>query len=562
MPRMIPTPISPATRSEAEKTLYAALRDALDDDFVVFHSVAWQGLGADGRRRDGEADFLIAHPELGLLVLEVKGGAIHWDPGTGAWTSTGLGGRVSPIHNPFDQAKASKYALRDYLDRALPARLRPPHGRITLGHAVAFPDVVVGSALLGPDKPREIVLDKADLADVAGWVRRALAYWGCSPLGRDGVDAVLQLLAQPRELRPALWGDIALWQKALITLTDQQFNILTTLNRRRRAKICGCAGSGKTLIAVEKATRLAAGGMQVLLTCFNTRLAEDLRTRLAKHANLTVLTFHDLCKKLAEEAGVLPTMGDDEQDFYDRQLPEALMTAAEKLGPRYDALIVDEGQDFADEWWVPLQMTLRDPDEGILYIFYDDNQKLYARSRQLPIHDEPFELSANCRTTRRIHQQVMRFYQGQIQPSSEGPEGIPPEVILCEGKRPFVPDLQRVLDRLIGEEGVPPEHITVLAGARLDWLMRHANVVRPRLSDQLPRRADAVYCSTVHSFKGLESPVVILTNVDASWLQNWTVELPRLLYVACSRASAHLIVLLGKDRGNAAVHDAFDVTRR
>lgn len=66
----------------------------------------------------------------------------------------------------------------------------------------------------------------------------------------------------------------------------------------------------------------------------------------------------------------------------------------------------------------------------------------------------------------------------------------------------------------------------------------------------------------MHGFKGLESPVVILTNVDASWLQHWTVELPRLLYVACSRASAHLIVLLGKDRGNAAVHDAFDVTRR
>ena len=54
MPRMIPTPISPATKSDAERMLYDALRDALDDDFIVFHGVAWQGVGADGRPRSGQ----------------------------------------------------------------------------------------------------------------------------------------------------------------------------------------------------------------------------------------------------------------------------------------------------------------------------------------------------------------------------------------------------------------------------------------------------------------------------------------------------------------------------
>jgi hypothetical protein len=550
---MLPTPISPATQSDAERALYDALRASLDDDFVVFHGVAWQGVDAGGRPRDGEADFVIAHPQRGLLVVEVKGGAIAWDPRSGAWTSVSRGGRVNAIHNPFEQAKDSKYALRDHLSRVAPSL-----GRCMLGHAVAFPDVVVGNGLLGPDKPRQIVLDQTDLADVRQWVLGALAHWSCSPLGREGMEALMRLLANPRQLRPALWGEIALWQRQLITLTQQQFGVLNMLNRRRRAAICGCAGSGKTLIAAEKATRLAASGMQVLLTCYNKRLAAELQVKLAGCTNLTVLTFHDLCAKLAEEAGVLPK-ATDEQVFFDVQLPEAMMHAADALGPRFDAIVVDEGQDFADDWWVPLQMTLRDPDDGILYIFYDDNQKLYARSRRLPISDAPFELSANCRSTRRIHQQVMRFYQGQVQPSSAGPEGVAPEVILCEGKRPFTQDLQRVLDRLINDEHVPPEHITILAGARLDWLMKHANAIRPRLSDQLPRQNDgrSVCCSTVAGFKGLESPVVILTNVDPSWLHDWTVDLPKLLYVACSRASAHLIVLLGKDRGDASVHQAF-----
>ncbi|BCX02765.1 MAG: DNA helicase [Candidatus Roseilinea sp.] len=557
MARMIPAPIAVETKSDAERLLYECFRQSLGDDYAVFHSVAWQSVTADGRPRDGEADFVIAHPQNGILVIEVKGGAIAWNPQTGEWTSTGRSGRVSRIHDPFAQAREGKYALRDALQRSAPG-LR----QFLLGHAVAFPDVVVGDDLLGPDKPRAIVLDRSDLADLAGWVARAMRHCQgesrCDAVARLAAhDALMKLLAAPRELRPALWGEIARWQHELIRLTDQQFAILNMLNRQRRAKICGCAGSGKTLLAVEKATRLAQQGMRVLLTCFNKRLAAELQGRLAGRANLDVLNFHDLCARFAEEAGVLPVMGDDEQAFYDRQLPEALLAAVERLGPRFDAIVADEGQDFADEWWVPLQMTLRDPDGGILYIFYDDNQKLYPRSRQLPISGEPFELTVNCRSTQRIHAQVMKFYQGQTQPLSGGPEGVPPEIVWCEGKRPFIPELQRVLDRLIGEERVPPEHITVLAGARLEWLMKHATVLRPHLTDDPARRGEAIYCATVHSFKGLESPVVILTNVDVSWIGDWMKDVPRLLYVACSRASAHLIVLLAREGGDAMVRQAF-----
>lgn len=557
MARMIPASIAAETKSSAERLLYERFRQSLGDDYAVFHRVAWQGVTADGRPRDGEADFVIAHPQGGILVVEVKGGAIAWNPQTGEWTSTSRSGRVSRIHDPFAQARESKYALRDALQQCAPGLRQLP-----LGHAVAFPDVVAGDDLLGPDKPRAIVLDQSDLADLAGWVARAMRHWQgesrCDAVSRLAAhDALMKLLAAPRELRPALWGEIAQWQRELIRLTDQQFAILNMLNRQRRAKICGCAGSGKTLIAVEKATRLAQQGMRVLLTCFNKRLAAELQGRLAGRANLDVLNFHDLCAKFAEEAGVLPTMGDDERVFYDRDLPEAMMAAVEKLGPCYDAIVADEGQDFADEWWVPLQMTLRDPEGGILYIFYDDNQKLYPRSRCLPIPGEPFELTINCRSTQRIHAQVMKFYQGQSQPLASGPEGVPPEIVWCAGKRPFISELQRVLDRLIGEERVPPEHITVLTGARLDWLMKHANVLRPRLTDNPARRGEAIYCATVHSFKGLESPVVILTNVDVSWIGDWMKDVPRLLYVACSRASTHLIVLLAREGGDAMVHRAF-----
>ena len=57
---------------------------------------------------------------------------------------------------------------------------------------------------------------------------------------------------------------------------------------------------------------------------------------------------------------------------------------------RYDALIVDEAQDFHPDWWVPLQLLLEDPDEGSLYVFYDDNQRIFAVPKEARISAEPF----------------------------------------------------------------------------------------------------------------------------------------------------------------------------
>jgi hypothetical protein len=63
------------------------------------------------------------------------------------------------------------------------------------------------------------------------------------------------------------------------------------------------------------------------------------------------------------------THGDrDAREFWDEQLPAYLAEAVDALGPRFDALIVDEAQDFDEAWWLPLQMLLRDPDHGIVYV--------------------------------------------------------------------------------------------------------------------------------------------------------------------------------------------------
>jgi predicted ATPase len=546
MARMYPNQLSPDTKSAAERRLYQAFQDELDNSYTVFHSVAWQSLDGEGRPRDGEADFVIVHPTRGILTLEAKGGTIRCDPGTGYWTSTDRHGRIYDIKDPFAQARSSKYALQDQLRAMLHM---PPQRRINIGHAVAFPDVVVGEVLLGPDKPREIVLDATNLANIPIWVARTLAYWRGPETQRDtapgeaAVQALMDLLGKVRELRPAMWGEFVQEKEQLIRLTEQQYLILDALNRQRRAAICGCAGSGKTMLATEKATRLTRQGFRVLLTCFNKHLATDLQARLKPSPNLDVVNFHALCYNLAQRAGVLPVKRNDDT-FFNRQLPEALMDAADALSIRYDAIVVDEGQDFREDWWIPLQTLLRDPDHGILYIFFDDNQRLYVPDSAFPIQQPPYPLTVNCRNTQNIHQTVVQFYKAEASPTARGPLGRPVDVVSYDNPPRLRSTLQAVLHRLTVEERIPTDEIVVLTPRSLskNRLIDVSTSGEPQVTDTWPPSPGQVYCTTIYDFKGLERAVVILADIH-HWPPEWD-EMIKLLYVGCSRARNHLIALM------------------
>lgn len=551
MAKLYPDPIDPDTTSPAERELYRLFREQLSDDYIIFHGAAWQSLDNRGRRRDGEADFVVAHPRSGILVIEVKGGTIAFDARRGQWWSTSASGHTVPIKNPFQQAKASAYALADELS----ARLGASEPSFWIGHAVAFPDVVVREPWLGPDKPRAIVMDSTDTANLSAWVGRAMSHYRGRATAASGlnqsraVDLLVALLGKSWQLRPALWGDFVREEAELMRLTEQQFRLLDALSRHDRALISGCAGSGKTLLASEKASRLARQGFRTLLTCYNKKLAAYLRQRLGGRERLLVSHYHELCHEFARQAGTLPPeIKDYDTEFFNRVLPECLLEAiVRKPELRFDAIVVDEGQDFDPDWWVTLVELLQDPERGILYIFYDDNQSLYAERLALPISDAPYCLTVNCRNTQSIHKQTMRFYRADHRPTSLGPAGRPIEVHTYRNRAELRHTLRLTLERLTGEEAVPADEIVVLTPCSRERseLWSDPQYGDLTLSDAPTNSPHCVLWSTVHGFKGLERPVVILAELEA-----WRSEdesLSQLLYVACSRARNHLIVLLAED---------------
>ncbi len=560
MAKIFPGAVQWTPEREAERVVYEACRDQLAGDYTVFYSAKWQWRDRNRRApRDGEADFVIAHPTYGVLVLEVKGGQISYDPPSNRWTSLARGGTLYSIKDPAEQAMSSKHTLLDVLKELLNTQRLD----VTFGHAVVFPAIVEGSQRRLLHLPREILADQVDLTRFAAWVAGVFSYYqGTFPLqaqsARPVVEELKRLLAQPTQFRPALWGQAATETQQLLTLTQEQHSVLDLLNRRRRAAIYGCAGSGKTLLAVEKATRLARQGFRVLLTCYNKQLAADLQARLAGDPSLagkdlTILHFHELCRTLIRAAGQpLPEAGvPNDTVYYDEVLPNALLDAAAQLGTCYDAIVVDEGQDFLNAWWDILEMLLADRIESILYIFYDDNQRLFVRDSRFPIAEPPFPLTRNCRNTQRIHAVVLKFYQGLDRPTALGPPGRRVEVISDFADPAALPTrLMALLTHLHGEEQIPLREIVVLTpfSRRTSLLWRESPPGSITLTDDPATLTqpppNQVFCSTIQAFKGLDRSVVVLAELER-WNLSWN-DVEPLLYVASSRARNHLIVLLSQ----------------
>jgi hypothetical protein len=533
---MVPFPMLP-TSSSAERRLYEAFLEQLDDPYVVYHSVDWVLAGARGPE-EGEADFILAHPEDGVLVLEAKGGGLRYDPSTRRWTQVGREGPHPLDEDPFRQAREEMHSLKQILS-AQPGwdRWRP-----SLGYGLAFPDGAYDVAA-HPGAPPEVVIDRGDTDRIAARVKEIMAYWRRPGrrFGAEGMEALARALGFRVEIRTPLKLQFDEDDRKIVELTDDQAWILSFVAHRKRALVSGPAGCGKTVLAIQIARRLADAGRRTLLTCFNRALGDYLRSSTEGTERLHVAHFHALCTEIAREAGLeLPaTSVEPGSDHFERVLPEALAQGAAVLGPRFDAMVVDEAQDFKEWWWPALLSLHGEPDDGPLYLFADDNQNLYGGG--IPFDEEircP-PLPANLRNTKAINAFVSVFYGGRERPLAKGPDGRPVEVLGYRDDDELARLLAIVLTNLVEGEQVPLEAIVVLtpAGKTKSRLRSRGSVDGFRLSGEVV--PGTVLTTSVHAFKGLERPVVILAELGGKHEE----DVAQYLYVGGSRARDHLIVL-------------------
>jgi hypothetical protein len=520
-------------KSRAEVNVFGRLRDQLDDDWHVFHSVSWVRRDRDEGALDGEIDFVLAHPEKGIVVLEVKGGDI--DCRFGEWSRT-VDGQRERMRDPFQQALDHAYALRRLVSRQ----------DWLVAHCVALADVPVPRLQLAPDAPRDLVLDRNDLDDMRGAIDRVLAYHRGrgderGGPGPRGVERLQELIAPTVELRVPMAAAFGEEEEQLVRLTEDQARALRSLRRSKRMAVYGCAGSGKTMLAVEHATRLAEEGAEVLFVCFNRALGAHLH-RTAAHPRITFQHFHGLSAKLTRDARVplvYPTEDtppDEARAFWRDEVPDALVEALGRLDRRWDALVVDEAQDLHEHWFDALRLALRDEDDAPIWLFLDDNQRVYEGMLDVPEDFLAYELSTNCRNTQAIHRELIKLYQGTVLPDVRGPEGRAPELRFVWDQ---VREVAAVLDRLLGPDGARPEDVVVLSSHGRDNSAVHDALGDRFVDDRAKARGRKVLFSSIRAFKGLESPVVVLCELEDLPSDSMDAQ----LYVGMSRARNHCVVI-------------------
>jgi superfamily I DNA/RNA helicase len=252
--------------------------------------------------------------------------------------------------------------------------------------------------------------------------------------------------------------------------------------------------------------------------------------------------FHELCRHLGKAAGLdippPPAKETPDPAYYENVLPDLLSRATERLGPRYDAVLVDEAQDFRERWWPQLLGLHRDPDHGYLFLFADSSQNLYGGSVPVPADAAEVPLPSNLRNTQPINEFVSVFHEGEVAPVGRGPRGRPVEVLAYENPE----DLGRLLTvvlKNLQEEDVSLDDVVVLtpvAGSK-SALREMGKVDGYRFAEE--PEPGTVLIGTIQGFKGLERPVVVLAELD----ERSEERLAQLLYVGGSRARNHLIVL-------------------
>ena len=265
---MIPTNPSSETESEAEKKVFDALR-SLDDSYTVFHSYDILTRNLENKLIDVEIDFLIFQQNLGLLILEVKGGSISCDGKQ--WLQNNRPLKTSPYH----QAKQNKYAVANYLEKRL-GKTSP----ISFGHAVCFPDVFTGINDLPAEADHSITITGNEIPYLNKVIPTILDNYQKSThksLNSRESDVIRKALIPVFEYGTSLVDMMGIAEQQLFRLTEEQCNYLVFIGDRKWVLVKGCAGTGKTVLALKKAGELALDGKDILLLCYNVPLGQLLK---------------------------------------------------------------------------------------------------------------------------------------------------------------------------------------------------------------------------------------------------------------------------------------------
>jgi len=557
---MIP-PRAAYSRSPGETDVFARLRDdPLTADWTILHSL---DIAAHKTQVSGEADFVAIIPHSGVLFIEVKA-CRKLRRENGLWY---LGSLPGEARGPFKQAAEAMHSLRERLAKAKPHLARVPFWSCVVFTHLPFressvewhPWQVIDSGGMRSAPMGRLLRDM---------MSKARAHISASPHGG-------WLLPQSREPYQEQCAEIADFfrpdfecfqdyktvaasiEAELRHFTEEQVECLDAMEANARVVFNGPAGTGKTVLALESAKRAGGGGRNALLICYNkflgARLAKECE---AQGSGIRAKTLHSHMLEIAKFKQP-PDYSD--RNFWERELPLRAIDSLLSLDGDsfvFDELIIDEAQDILrNEYLDFLDLSVRGGlSAGRWKMFGDfEKQAIYGSANlglkefyeRLSVAPAQYGLRVNCRNTPSVASLAEML--GGLNPGYSrvlrSHDGTEPQFLFYKNESEQGACIEGALLGLF-EQGMGGRDIVILS-TRSDEAAAACRVQSPAWRDRMrafsPTEAGGYirYCS-IHAFKGLEAPAIILTDLDNLGRQS----LEALIYIGVTRALHRLIIVV------------------
>lgn len=533
-------------KSNAEKKMYDVLQELDMEDAYVLHSL---GLPRHQSKIYGEIDFVVVC-KRGVACLEIKGGRVECRDGKWFFTDRYGTERQKP-EGPFAQVTGNMFSLITELKNKFPNN---PHMKnVLVACGVVFPDIEFSST--SQEIIQEIIYDNRTKS-ITDYINNVFDYWEGrqhrepSKLSPNDVKEIVNYLRGNFVFVPTLNDRLNNIEKKLVRLTTEQVQIMNALEVNQHLLIDGNAGTGKTLLATEFAKRKAEQGQKVLFLTFNKNLANNVNRHLLEQSNIKVINIHALFGEYVTVDTV--KMSQNPQKYFSDELPEQFFEWVNNLEPeqldklKFDVIVMDEGQDIIKPAYLySLDILLKDGlDKGKWAIFYDEMQNIYNPDfddgMEL-INSYPctkFKLFVNCRNT------------VQIGTFSSKVSGIEMKEFLHENGEEvhkvsytdltdFKKKISEIIKNLRAEKVDMTDVVFLTPKKYSNSMLNKIEYKVNTLGDEFDDKSILPRYSTIQGFKGLDSKIIILTDVEEISEKNFS----KFMYIAGTRARTLLYVV-------------------
>lgn len=527
-----------------ERDVIQALETGLDDNFDVFHNLDWSAMKA-GKQTFGELDVAIVSPQGHIVLLEIKAGQLHVVDGNLQKNYKQVGGWSKKV--VADQTTRQFASMKTMLlDKGLE--------KVRISQFLVLPDYQVLDSSIA--YPRERIIDSTQFSDLVTHVKSK--GFNSFESAIDKRVELMDFLSNQFEVKHDFQNHIRQLQNAQYELASGLANWVPKISHPNEVYVINAtAGSGKTQLAIKLLQK--QNNKKKAYICFNRPLADHMQKIVG--INAIVQTFHEYCIEFVKSQ--IPNLDVAKKDIFNFA-EQYYLTNGHEQSANLDLLILDESQDFKDDWLVKLFTRLKPG--GQLYVMGDTQQNIYNKEAFDLENAVVIESNDNFRSPQQLVEFInfLHLTEKPLQAMSLY-QGFYPETLKYNPNKDNGLHLVNKAVQDFINEGFLPEQIAVISfkgkeNSKILALDEIANLKTKRPLYEYDEAGNALWTTgellldTVYRFKGQSAPAVVFCEIDYDVNNEKTLNK---LFVGLTRAQIKLTMVMS-DQALALMADQAD----